>query len=315
MSRQVTNKIIMIRPVAFEMNLQTAVNNFYQKTDIELSQKEVHEQALTQFESFVERLRSEGVKVKVFDDNPEPATPDSIFPNNWISLHESGEVFLYPMFAENRRVERREDIIHSIQDEFEVSLVRSFADWEEKGKYLEGTGSVLLDRQNKIAYAAISERTSLEVLTDFCASTGYECISFHALQTVDGQRLPIYHTNVMMCLGEHFAVVCLESIDDEKERETLKRSLEETGKEIIEISEYQKEHFAGNMLQVMGESDQRLVVMSTAAYQSLNEDQLERLSKHGKVIHSDIHTIEKLGGGSARCMMLENFLEEKRIKR
>lgn len=299
---------MMIRPVAFHMNEQTAVNNYYQKNLEGKSQDEIQDEAKAQFDGFVSKLRSEGVEVTVIQDTPDPSTPDSIFPNNWISFHEDGMIRLYPMYAENRRLERRDDIIDTLKETFKVSNTKSFTHWEEKGAYLEGTGSLLLDRQNKLAYAAISERTMMNVLEDFCQESGYEMVAFHANQTVDGERLPIYHTNVMMCLGEKFSVVCLESIDDEAERQSLIRSLEKTGKEIIDISEGQKEQFAGNMLQVVGKDDQRLVVMSSAAFHSLDQEQITRLETHGKILHSDINTIETLGGGSARCMMAEIFL-------
>lgn len=298
---------MMIRPVAFRMNEQTVVNNYYQKSVEGVSSEDIQDEALQQFDAFVAKLREEGVNVTVFDDTKDPATPDSIFPNNWISFHQDGVIRLYPMYAENRRLERREDIIGELKSNFKIDEVVSFTDWEAKGAYLEGTGSLLLDRQNKIAYAAISERTMPDVLEDFCDEAGFDPVTFHALQTVDGKRLPIYHTNVMMCLGEEFAVVCLDSIDDLEERENLVETLEETDKEIIEISEEQKEQFAGNMLQVLGKNGQRLVVMSSAAFNSLSDEQKAALSKHGKLVHSDIQTIEMLGGGSARCMMAEIF--------
>ncbi|MEP0987058.1 arginine deiminase-related protein [Ekhidna sp.] len=307
MSKQITNNIMMIRPIAFHMNEQTAVNNYYQKNEEGISPEDIQKEAQTQFDQFVDKLRKEGVNVTVFEDTIDPQTPDSIFPNNWISFHQDGVIRLYPMYAENRRLERREDIIEGLKERFKVNDIISFTDWEAKGAYLEGTGSLLLDRQNKIAYAAISERTMPNVLEDFCDEAGYEPVTFHALQSVNGKRLPIYHTNVMMCLGEEFAVVCLDSIDDLEERENLVEQLEETDKEIIEISEEQKEQFAGNMLQVLGSDDQRLVVMSSAAFNSLSDDQRNALKKYGKLVHSDIHTIEKLGGGSARCMMAEIF--------
>ena len=311
MTNQITSNVMMIRPVAFRMNEQTAVNNYYQQEEEGASEHAIQQEALSQFDSFVEKLRSEGVDVTVFDDTADPSTPDSIFPNNWISFHENGALRLYPMYAENRRLERRKDIIERLKTDFEVSNVVSLTGWEAKGQFLEGTGSLLLDRQNKIAYAAISERTMPDVIADFCQEAGFESVTFHALQTVDNQRLPIYHTNVMMCLGEAFAVVCLDSIDDLEERENLVESLEETEKEIIEITEEQKEHFAGNMLQLVGRDGQRLVVMSKSAFDSLDDDQKTNLSKHGKLVHSDIHTIEKLGGGSARCMIAEIFNPKK----
>ncbi len=311
MTKQITNHILMIRPVAFHMNEQTAVNNYYQQSAGDVSAGTIQEEALNQFDNFVEKLRIEGVEVTVFEDTPAPATPDSIFPNNWISFHEDGVIRLYPMYAENRRTERREDIIDALKDQFNVREVINFSHWEEKAAFLEGTGSLLLDRQNKIAYAAISERTMPDPLKDFCEEAEYEPVTFHANQTIDGERLPIYHTNVMMCLGEAFAVVCMDSIDDDDEKNELKEALMKTNKELIEISEEQKEQFAGNMLQVIGKDEERLVVMSSAAYHSLDDDQKERLSAHGRIVHSDINTIEKLGGGSARCMMAEVFLPKR----
>lgn len=308
MTSQVTNNIMMIRPVAFHMNEQTAVNNYYQKPEEGVSAEDVQREAVEQFDEFVKKLRNAGVEVVVFKDTLTPATPDSIFPNNWISFHSDGTIRLFPMFAENRRLERRQDILGELSQRFRVSSVKSFAEWESKGAYLEGTGSLLLDRQNQIAYAAISERTMTEPLEDFCAEANYKPVTFTANQSVGGKRMPIYHTNVMMCLGENFAVVCLESIDDATEKDGLIESLKKTGKEVIDITEKQKEQFAGNMLQVLGEGDQRLVVMSSAAFNSLDADQKKRISNHGQILHSNIETIEKLGGGSARCMMAEVFL-------
>ncbi|REE02062.1 citrulline utilization hydrolase CtlX [Marinoscillum furvescens] len=309
--KQITDTLMMIRPVAFHRNEQTAVNNYYQKTMEGLSQEQIQGQALYEFDEFVRKLRAEGVEVLVFDDTRQPATPDSIFPNNWVSFHEDGRLMLYPMFAENRRLERRDDLIEAIKSHRKVGGVASFTEWENHGKYLEGTGSLILDRQNKIAYAAISERTNPEVLTDFKKRTGYDVVAFTANQTVNGERLPIYHTNVMMCLGEEFALVCAQSIDDELEKKRLIHSFETTGKEVIFITEEQKERFAGNMLQVAGKDGNKLVVMSESAYKSLNEDQKSQLSKHGKLLYSSLDTIEALGGGSARCMMAEVFLPKK----
>lgn len=304
MSRQITNHIMMIRPVSFRMNEQTRANNFYQK---EGATSDAQEAALKQFDTFVHKLRKEGVVVTVFEDTLQPSTPDSIFPNNWISFHADGKVRLYPMYAENRRLERRQDIVDYFQKEYKVQEVVSFTDWEMQGAYLEGTGSLILDRPNKIAYAAISERTNPEVLDDFSRESGFKVVSFHAFHAVKGKRLPIYHTNVMMCLGEQFAVVCLHSIDGHDDRIKLVHSLQINDKEIIEITETQKEQFAGNMLQVLGAEGETLVVMSTQAYNCLNEDQIQCLERHGRIVHSDIHTIETLGGGSARCMMAEIF--------
>ncbi len=311
MSKQITNTLMMIRPVAFHMNEQTAVNNYYQKTIAGLSKEEIQENALTEFDGFVKKLRAEGVEVLVFDDTLEPETPDSIFPNNWVSFHESGEVILYPMYAENRRLERRDDLLADLGKDFNITTISGYVDWEAKNKFLEGTGSLILDRQHKIAYAAISERTHPEVLKEFHKHTGFDIVSFQANQTVNGERLPIYHTNVMMCLGEEFALICAQSIDDELEKSAVIRSFENTGKEVIFITEEQKERFAGNMLQVLNDKNERYIVMSESAFKSLDEAQKDQLSKHGKLLYSSLDTIECLGGGSARCMMAEVFLPKK----
>lgn len=312
MTEQITNHIMMIRPVNFHMNEQTAINNFYQRSWDGGAKETIQSEALKEFDGMVKLLKTEGVKVTVIEDTPGPMTPDSIFPNNWISFHEDGKIRLYPMFAPNRREERRDDIIDQLKSKFQVKKVVSHTEWEKKRSYLEGTGSLLLDRQSMIAYAALSDRTMEEPLNDFCKEAGYEAVTFHANQTISEVRLPIYHTNVMMCLGEKFAVVCMDSIDDDSEKGLLEAALIDTGKEIIEISEMQVEQFAGNMIQVEGRAGDRLIVMSSAAYFSLDSEQIEALSKHGKLIHSPVQVIEMLGGGSARCMMAEIFLPLKK---
>lgn len=296
----------MIRPVAFRLNEQTAVNNYYQ-TSVGSKSLDPQANALQEFDAFVGLLRQEGVEVTVFDDTISPSTPDSIFPNNWISFHQEGSIRLYPMYAENRRLERREDIVDYFQSNFLVNDIIRYTDWEKRGVFLEGTGSMIFDRQHKIAYAAISERTNTEALAKYSTESGFSIVSFHAYQSVGEERLLIYHTNVMMCLGDQFAVVCFDAIDAANDQLRLRDSLESTGKEIIEISEKQKESFAGNMLQIMGADDQKLIVMSTQAFDSLSPPQRQKLGKHGKVVHGNIKTIETLGGGSARCMMAEVF--------
>jgi len=310
--RQITDTIMMIRPVKFRMNEQTAVNNYYQKVIDGLSSDDVQEKALYEFDTFVTKLRDNGVTVLTIDDTVDPDTPDSIFPNNWISLHNDGRVGLYPMFAENRRLERREDIIEKLKKDFEVSDVIDFSKYEAEHKFLEGTGSMILDRPNKLCYAAISERTQTDVLAEFCKKFGYEAVHFVANQTVEENRLPIYHTNVMMCVADKFAILCSDSIDDQEKRKSVVNKLESTGKEVIEISEDQKHHFAGNMLQVNSKSGQSYLVMSGAAFQSLTEVQIKKIEKYCPIIHSSLDTIEALGGGSARCMMAEVFLPKKK---
>lgn len=307
--KQITNAILMIRPVAFRMNEETAVNNFYQKELSGLSPLEIQERALKEFDAFVLKLREAGVKVIVVEDNKDHDTPDSIFPNNWSSFHQDGTVGLYPMFAENRRKERREDILDRLEEEgFVISNIMDYTSAEEEGVFLEGTGSLLLDRVNKIAYCALSPRADENLFIEFCEDFEYTPVIFHAYQTVNGQRELIYHTNVMMTLTEQNAIVCLSCVDDKKERKNLVRQLRDSGKHIIDISEYQVSQFAGNMLQVMGKDNIRYTVMSESAFKSLKKEQVAQLEKEGRILYSNLSTIETCGGGSARCMMAEVFL-------
>lgn len=308
-----TSTIMMIRPVQFRLNEQTAVNNYYQKALEGITPENVQQRALAEFDDFVQKLRDYDIEVLVVKDTPEPSTPDSIFPNNWISFHDDGVIGLYPMYAENRRLERRQDIIDDLGAfGYQITNIVDLSGTEEVDKFLEGTGSLILDRGNRIAYAAISERTHPDVIKDFESAFGYKVVSFVANQDVDGKRLPIYHTNVMMALGHDFAVICLDTIDDSAERKMVVDSLEDSGKEVIEITENQKAHFAGNMLQVENKAGDRFMVMSAAAYDSLEEDQKTKILNYNKdIISSSLDTIEALGGGSARCMMAEVFLPKK----
>ncbi len=299
----------MIRPVAFRMNEQTAVNNYYQKVLDGLLPATVNAKAQQEFDAFVEKLTAAGVDVTVVDDTLNPDTPDSIFPNNWISFHENGDVALYPMFAENRRHERREDILDILEDKgFVINNIVDYTSAEEDGFFLEGTGSLLLDRANAKAYCALSPRADEELFIEFCEDFDYAPVIFEAFQTVDSERKLIYHTNVMMCLGETFAVICADCIDDKKERKMVLDNLKENGKEIILITEAQMNNFAGNMLEIRGANDKRYLVMSAAAHQSLTPKQIEQLEKHAEILSSSLDTIEACGGGSARCMMAEIFL-------
>ena len=305
---QITNTILMIRPVSFRMNEQTAVNNYFQE-DIDLKNSEINAKAQKEFDDFVDKLRDVGVNVIVENDLKTSDTPDSIFPNNWVSFHENGDVGLYPMFAENRRKERREDVLDRLEEEgFFIKNIMDYSSAERDDIFLEGTGSVLMDRVNRKAYCALSPRADEELFIEFCEDFEYTPIVFTAYQTVEGERLPIYHTNVMMCLGEKFSVICLDSIDDKKERKNVIQHLKEDGKEIIEISEAQMHQFAGNMLQVIGKNEKRYLVMSKAAHDCLTASQISRLEKYNEILSSDITTIETCGGGSARCMMAEVFL-------
>jgi len=290
------------------MNEQTAVNNYFQH-DIDLSNATINAKAQGEFDNFVTILRSKGVTVLVVEDTKDLSTPDSIFPNNWISFHDDGTVGMYPMFAENRRDERREDILDMLENQgFLIDSVMDYSAAEEDGIFLEGTGSILLDRVHEKAYCALSERANEELLIEFCEDFEFLPVIFKAYQNVEGERLPIYHTNVMMCLGEDFSVICLDSIDDKKERKNVIDHLKRDGKEIIPITENQMHHFAGNMLEVLGGENKRYLVMSTAAYRSLGADQIKRLEAHCEIVHSSLDTIETCGGGSARCMMAEVFL-------
>jgi hypothetical protein len=295
----------MIRPVDFKFNEQTAGNNMFQ---IASSDSDVQTQALKEFDGFVDLLRKNDVDVTVVDDTLQPETPDSIFPNNWVSFHEDGSVYLYPMFSENRRLERRRDILDGLKENFEVNHISDLSFYEQQYAFLEGTGSMVLDRTNKIAYACLSVRTDEEVLNNFCMLTGYQPVPF---QAVDGSNFPIYHTNVMMCIGDRFAVICLDSIRNPEEKLNVTVSLKSSGKEIIEISLEQMNKFAGNMLQVTNAAGESLLVMSEQAYLSLNAEQITALEQYSHIIYAPLYTIEKNGGGSARCMLAEIHLPSK----
>lgn len=310
--KQTTNSILMIRPVAFRMNEQTTVNNYYQKVLDGLLPATVNAKAQQEFDAFVEKLTAVGVDVTVVDDDSNLDTPDSIFPNNWISFHENGDVALYPMFAENRRAERREDILDLLEDKgFVINNIVDYTSAEEDGFFLEGTGSLLLDRTNSKAYCALSPRADEELFIEFCEDFDYAPVIFEAFQTVDSERKLIYHTNVMMCLGETFVVICSDCIDDKKERKMVLDNLKDNGKEVILITESQMNNFAGNMLELRGANDKRYLVMSAAAHQVLTPKQIEQLEKHAEILSSSLDTIEACGGGSARCMMAEIFLPRK----
>jgi len=305
---QITNTILMIRPVAFRKNEETAVNNYFQE-DMAIENKVINAKAQKEFDDFVVVLRAKGVQVIVINDTTENDTPDSIFPNNWISFHANGTVGLYPMFAENRRKERREAVLDTLEQEgFKINEVVDYTSAEDEGVFLEGTGSILLDRVNQKAYCALSQRADEELFIEFCEDFDCFPVLFIANQSVEEKRLPIYHTNVMMAMGETFVIICLDTIDDKKERKNVSTHLKKDGREIITITEEQMHCFAGNMLQVIGANEEPYMVMSSAAYDSLTQEQLTAITKHCRIIHSSLDTIETCGGGSARCMMAEVFL-------
>ncbi|MCP9201508.1 arginine deiminase-related protein [Gramella sp. GC03-9] len=304
--KQITDTILMVRPVAFRMNEQTSVNNYFQKN---MNDPDLNISAAREFDDFVKKLKAVGVNVIVVDDVLEDNTPDSIFPNNWVSFHEDGQVALYPMFAENRRKERRLEYFSKLEEAgFKITDIVDYTAAEEDDVFLEGTGSLILDRVNEKAYCAISPRADEDLLIEFCEDFEYTPVIFNAYQSVGDKRLPIYHTNVMMCLGEEFAVICLDTIDEKKERKNVLKHLKQDGKEIIAISEKQMHEFAGNMLQVQGTFGKKYLVMSARAHRSLTEEQVAKIEKHCEILSSEIQTIEIAGGGSARCMMAEVFL-------
>ncbi|MDA9252923.1 arginine deiminase-related protein [Flavobacteriaceae bacterium] len=306
--KQLTNHILMIRPAQFRMNEQTAVNNYFQ-AQVGMTPEAVEKKAQEEFDTYVSVLREKGVQVTVVQDTLDPDTPDALFPNNWVSFHQDATVALYPMFAENRRLERREAVLEILEEDgFIIDQVMDYTAAEDSGIFLEGTGSLILDRVHKKAYCALSSRADEELFIEFCEDFEYTPVIFTANQTEEGKRLPIYHTNVMMCLAETFAVICSDSIDDKKARKAVLNHLKEDGKEVIAISEVQMHSFAGNMLQVLGSNETPYLVMSTTAYESLQPDQLSKIRKHCEIIHADLSTIETCGGGSARCMMAEVFL-------
>lgn len=307
MNKQITDTILMVRPVRFRMNEETAVNNYFQE-QLDLQNEEINKKAQQEFDAFAQKLQNAGVKLIIIDDKYEQNTPDSVFPNNWISFHQTGNVALYPMFAENRRRERREDVLDTIEEAgYVIENVYDYTQAENDSIYLEGTGSMILDRVNRKAYCALSPRADEELFIEFCEDFEYTPVIFEAYQNVNGNAKLIYHTNVMMSVAETFAIVCVDTIKDKKQQKNVITHLKEDGKEIITITEDQMHRFVGNMLQVQGK-DGAYLVMSGAAYRSLTPEQIKKIEKHCKIIHSDLETIETCGGGSARCMMAEVFL-------
>lgn len=298
---QTTSHILMIRPVRFGYNPETAVNNAFQQAPNEEAAV-IQQKALVEFDGFVDLLRKNGVDVTVVQDTDTPHTPDSIFPNNWVSFHADGSIYLYPMFALNRRQERKPTVLEAIGKKFEVKTKHDLTGYENESGFLEGTGSMVLDRENKIAYACLSERTHPEVLQSFCEISGYRPVAFYAL---DQEGKPIYHTNVMMCVADKYVVICLDALPDPTEKELVRSVILASGKEILEIDLNQMNHFAGNMLQIANQDGEKLLVMSSQAFHSLHPAQVEKLSSYNRILHAPLDNIEANGGGSARCMMAE----------
>ena len=306
---QSASSVFMVRPHSFRKNEETATNNHYQRDIAQASPEEIIERAQEEFDGFVDQLKAAGIEVVVFDEAEPHETPDALFPNNWISTHADGTVALYPMFAPNRRTERREDVPLVLEHQFgfDVRQIIDFTEFESHNKFLEGTGSIVLDRINRKAYAALSDRTDARALEHFCDQLDFEPVAFQAFQTVDNQRLPIYHTNVMMSIGSGYAVVCLDCIDSDDERKQVVDAIAQDGLELIAITEEQVNQFAGNMLELTGDEGP-VLVMSASAYQSLVPGQIEKLQQHTTLLHAPLPTIETCGGGSARCMIAEIHL-------
>lgn len=309
MSPLIAQKILLVRPASFGYNRLTAESNAFQNRDFESADKsEIQSLALHEFDALADGLKNLGIEVLIHDNAPEPYTPDAVFPNNWFSTHADGTFCLYPMMAEPRRLERSADIIENLKNRFGVAKILDFTHFEREEKFLEGTGSLILDHANRIAYASISPRTNESVLDFWANATDFEIVKFHAS---DENGLAIYHTNVMMCLGDKFAVICLESIKDTDERRRVVEKLEKSGREIVAICFRQMNEFAGNMLLLQNAAGEKFLVMSRRAFASLDAPQIESLEKYANLAAFDIPTIENCGGGSVRCMIAEIFLPSK----
>lgn len=308
MAKQYTSNLMMVRPANFQFNAETATSNSFQHTIENLSKQELQHKVLEEFDEYVQKLTLHKINVLEIQDTPEPIKPDAIFPNNWISMHEDGTIFLYPMCNENRRLEVRSDIVEKIKQDFEVVAINDLRNHLAENKFLEGTGSIIFDHIHQIAYACISPRTDENLFVAYCNSIAYQPIYFHS---TDQENKAVYHTNVMLTIGDTFAVICLESIRDEAERKLVIDRLTNTNHEIIEITFEQMNAFAGNMLQVINEDNKTYLVMSETAFDSLHYEQIQQIETHTTILSVCIPTIETIGGGSARCMLAEIFLKRK----
>ena len=297
----------MVRPAAFGFNAETAANNYFQSNP-DIGKEELQQKALLEFDNMVQTLRSHAINVVVIEDTKEPAKPDAIFPNNWLSTSPDGNVFVYPMYAPNRRIEKRDEILQQLTKEFVVKDLQDWSEYEAEGRFLEGTGSMIIDYENKMIYACVSERTSLSVLEKYATTNGFQAIVFLA---TDKNGMPVYHTNVMMALGENFCVLCEEAIEEEWELIAVRQLLESTHHTIIAITREQMHQFAGNMLQVKNNNGEKFLIMSQTAFNSLRKEQKEMLEAYSTLLPIAVPTIEEVEGGSVRCMMAEIFLERR----
>ena len=305
---QITDTLLMVRPTAFRANEETAATNFFQSTGTKTDARSIQQAALKEFDNMVELLRKNEINVLVIDDTPTPVKPSAIFPNNWLSTSPGGIVSVFPMYAANRRPEKRDDILKMLAEKFVVKDLQDWSEFEVEGKFLEGTGSMVIDHENKVIYTCYSPRTDISVLEKFANANKYRAIIFFA---VDNDGHPVYHTNVMMTLGENFAILCEEAIEEEWELIAVRQLLESSGHEVIRITKQQMHSFAGNMLQVKNSKGEKFLLMSQTAFDSLNEEQKEELSARSKLLPIPIPVIEKTEGGSVRCMIAEIFLEKR----
>lgn len=308
---QTTSHILMVRPASFGYNEQTAVSNAFQNNIPEDENAKAQQAALDEFNNFVKILQRNGVNVTIAFDTEEPRKPDAIFPNNWITTHHNGAIVLYPMCAVNRRYERSRGIIDLIKTNFDITKEIDYSSYEAEDKFLEGTGSMIFDRIYKIAYACLSVRTDRELFEKFCQDFGYTPVAF---TSVDEDNKEIYHTNVMMSVARHYVVICMESIKSKTEKEKLLKVFKKTGKEVIDISYQQVNQFAGNVIELNSNKGESLLVMSERAYKSFTVEQVSVITKYSKIVYAPLYTIEKIGGGSARCMIAEIFLPQKQLK-
>lgn len=305
---QTTSSVLMVRPATFGFNEETAGSNAFQGLLIDHTPEEIRQKAMAEFDGFVALLRDKGIQVVVLDDTEAPVKPDAVFPNNWITLHADGTVVLYPMQAPNRRLERRQDIAGILHRDFDVREVVDFSHYEDENFYLEGTGSLVLDHEHRLAYACVSPRTDIKLLEKFCTRFNYRPVVFHAY---DHTGRLVYHTNVILCIGQGFAVLGTETIRNMQEKTRVVKSLRDTGHEVIEITIEQLRQYAGNMLEVQNRAGQHYLVMSEQAFRSLRPDQVQTIGKYAEILAPPIYTIEYIGGGSARCMMAEIFLPQR----
>lgn len=309
MNQQSTNKIFLIKPANFAYNLETSISNAFQN-EVNLDEGEIKAKVIAEFEEMANLLHQKGIDVHIIEDTEFPIKPDAVFPNNWISMHADGKVILYPMLAENRRLERRADILDTLKQDFSITEVLDLSAFEKENQILEGTGSIIFDHKNKNAYACLSPRTAKDLFIHLCETLNYTPIYFHSY---DQNGKEIYHTNVMMNIGNGYVVICLESISNLKEKQMLIKHFTQTNHQIIDVSQVQLLSFCGNMLELERSNKKNLLVLSQTAFTALNNEQKEDLSKYCELFPINIETIETIGGGSVRCMIAEIFLPKKYV--